>query len=215
MAGKNLVGAFHQPLVVLTDPDVLATLPEREYRAGIQEVIKHGVIRSEPLFRLMQNEPARVLAREPEVVERMVAESVRIKCEIVSADEKEGGLRKILNFGHTVGHAVEAQTHYARFLHGEAVGLGMQAAAHLSRLSGRLGAAECAEICAVVDAYGPLPSRAGLSAANLVPRLVKDKKAVQGTVHFVLATGIGSVEVVAGLPEEQVRAAVEAMLACA
>jgi len=110
VGGKNLVGAFHQPLVVLTDPDVLATLPEREYRAGLFEVIKHGIIRSEPLFRLMQHESGSVLARDPEAVETMVAESVRIKCEVVSADEREGGLRRILNFGHTVGHAIEAET---------------------------------------------------------------------------------------------------------
>lgn len=212
VSGKNLIGAFHQPLVVLTDPNVLVTLPEREYRAGLFEVIKHGIIRSEPLFRLMQQESSRVFAREPEAVEQMVAESVRIKCEVVSADEKEGGLRKILNFGHTVGHAIEAETKYSRFLHGEAVGIGMKAAAHLSRLTGRLSGGECDEIVAVVDQYGPFPTLHGVSADRIMPRLVKDKKAVQGTVHFVLAQGIGSTEVVAGLPVEVVREAVEITL---
>ncbi len=212
VSGKNLVGAFHQPLAVLTDPGVLDTLPEREYRAGLFEVIKHGIIRSEPLFRLMQREPERVLAREAGAVDTMVAESVRIKSEVVSADEREGGLRRILNFGHTVGHAFEAETGYARFLHGEAVGLGMIAALHLSRLTGRLTAGLCGEMEAVVRSYGPFPTLEGIRAERLMARLVKDKKTIQGSVHFVLATGIGSTEVVSGIEEPLVREAVEASL---
>ena len=115
VAGKNLIGAFHQPLAVLTDPDVLATLPEREYRAGLYEVIKCGVIRSPVLFRLMSERQSDVLARDSEIVEKMIAESVRIKAEVVSADEREGDLRRILNFGHTYGHALEAETGYSAF----------------------------------------------------------------------------------------------------
>ena len=213
VSGKNLVGAFHQPLAVLTDPGVLDTLPEREYRAGLFEVIKPGIIRSEPLFRLMQHEPERVLAREAGAVDTMVAESVRIKSEVVSADEREGGLRRILNFGHTVGHAYEAETGYARFLHGEAVGLGMIAALHLSRLTGRITGELCGEIVDAVRSYGPFPSLDGVRAENLLARLVKDKKTVQGSVHFVLATGIGATEVVSGIEERLVREAVEASLA--
>lgn len=212
VGGKNLVGAFHQPLAVLTDPSVLETLPEREYKAGLQEVIKHGIIRSEALFRLMQGEPERVLARQAAAVDMMVAESVRIKSEVVSADEREGGLRRILNFGHTVGHAFEAETGYARFLHGEAVGLGMIAALHLSRLTGRIPAELCEEMEAVVRSYGPFPPLDGIRAEALMGRLVKDKKTIQGSVHFVLATGIGSTEVVSGIEEPLVRAAVEASL---
>ena len=208
VSGKNLIGSFHQPLVVLTDPDVLGTLSEREYRAGLFEVIKCGIIRSEPLFRLMQNEAPRVLSREPSAVEHMIAESVRIKCEVVSADEREGGLRKILNYGHTIGHAFEAETQYARFLHGEAVALGMKGAAHLARLAGKCPAAICDEILAVVNRYGPLPPLDGISADNLFARLVKDKKTIQGAVHFVLATEIGATEVVSGLPTELVREAI-------
>lgn len=213
LSGKNLVGAFHQPLAVLTDPGVLDTLPEREYRAGLFEVVKHGIIRSEPLFRLMQREPERVLAREAGAVDTMVAESVRIKSEVVSADEREGGLRRILNFGHTVGHAYEAETGYARFLHGEAVGLGMIAALHLSRLTGRITGALCGEMVDAVRSYGPFPSLDGIRAENLLARLVKDKKTIQGSVHFVLATGIGTTEVVSGIEERLVREAVEASLA--
>ncbi len=212
VSGKNLIGAFHQPLVVLTDPDVLATLPEREYRAGLFEVIKHGIIRSETLWRLMRDESDRVLERKPEAVEMMVAESVRIKCEVVSADEREGGLRRILNFGHTVGHAYEAETGYGRFLHGEAIGLGMKAAAHLSRLTGRLSPELCEEMVAVIHRYGPFPSLEGIAAPQLMARLVKDKKTIQGRVHFVLATGIGSTEVVAGIEEPLIHQAIESSL---
>jgi len=211
-SGKNLVGAFHQPLAVITDPDVLATLPEREYRAGLFEVIKHGIIRSEPLFRLMERRREAVSGREPGVVEKMVAESVRIKCEVVSLDERESGLRRILNFGHTVGHALEAETRYARFLHGEAVGLGMLAALRLSHLAGRIGAEQCEEMSAVVRAYGPLPSTEGLTVDGVLAQLRKDKKAIRGAVHWVLATGIGSTEVTADVPDALVREAVASIL---
>jgi len=213
VGGKNLIGAFHQPLVVLTDPDVLGTLSEREYRAGLFEVIKCGIIRSEPLFRLMKDEAPRVLAREPGAVEYMIAESVRIKCEVVSADEREGGLRKILNYGHTIGHAFEAETEYQRFLHGEAVALGMKGAAHLASLAGKCSPAVCEEILDVVNRYGPLPALDGIPVDNLLARLVKDKKTIQGSVHFVLATGIGATEVVAGLPSELVREAIASSFA--
>jgi 3-dehydroquinate synthase len=211
-AGKNLVGAFHQPLAVLTDPDVLTTLPEREYRAGVQEVVKCGIIRSAGLFELMHTCSRDVLTRDPEVVERMIAESVRIKCEVVSADEREGGLRRILNFGHTVGHALEAETGYTHFLHGEAVGLGMKAAAHLSHLAGSLGSAARDEIIETIDRYGPFPAAAHLTPEALMARLDKDKKAVRGMVHFVLATRIGETEVVAGIEPAAVREAIRLAL---
>jgi 3-dehydroquinate synthase len=212
VSGKNLIGAFHQPLAVLTDPDLLATLPEREYRAGVQEVVKCGVIRSASLFELMRTRPIDVLDKQPAVLEQMIAESVRIKCEVVSADEKEGGLRKILNFGHTVGHALEAETGYTHFLHGEAVGVGMKAAAHLSHLTGRLGAFDCQAIVDTVDLYGPLPGLGALDAARVASHLTKDKKAIQGSVHFVLATSIGSTEVVSGIDEATVLEAIRLAL---
>src|SRR5438046_5924393 len=131
--GKNLIGSFHQPIAVLIDPDVLATLPDREYRAGLFEVIKYGVIRSAPLFQLLVDSRDAVLARDAGVVDYIVEESVRIKAEVVSADERESDLRRILNFGHAFGHALEAETAYHRYLHGEAVGFGMRAATHLAK----------------------------------------------------------------------------------
>ena len=130
VAGKNLIGAFHQPLAVLIDPAFLETLPPREYRAGLYEVIKAGIIASPALFDRMAHDSQKVLAMDPAVVDEIIAESVRIKAEVVSADEKESGLRRILNFGHTIGHALEAETKYERFLHGEAVAFGMRAAVH-------------------------------------------------------------------------------------
>src|SRR6202041_1732038 len=130
--GKNLVGSFHQPLVVLIDPDLLSTLNDREYRAGLYEIIKCGIIRDPDLFQVFDQCSAAVLAREPGIVDRMIASAVRIKAEVVSADEREGDLRRILNFGHTVGHALEAETHYERFLHGEAVAFGMRAASFIA-----------------------------------------------------------------------------------
>jgi 3-dehydroquinate synthase len=213
VAGKNLIGCFHQPLAVLIDSDVLATLPEREYRAGLYEVIKHGVIASEPLFRVMESQRDAVFAQDPGVVEHMVAESVRIKAEVVTADEREGGLRRILNFGHTFGHALEAETKYTRFLHGEAVSWGMRAATYLARALGMLAEQDARAIVDVLDLYGPIPVVAGVNAGNLQARLLKDKKTVQSRVHFVLPVRVGEVVVRANVPEEAVRAAIHAALA--
>jgi 3-dehydroquinate synthase len=211
--GKNLIGTFHQPSAVLIDPDVLPTLPERQYVAGLFEVLKHGVIRSPELFRLMADQPGAVLARDPGAVDAMVSESVRIKSEVVSADEREGDLRRILNFGHTIGHALEAETGYTRFLHGEAVAFGMRGAAHLARLAGVCDAATRDAILAAVALYGPLPPHSGVSAENLAARLRGDKKTVHGKVHFVLPERIGKVRIVSGLEETLVIEAIQAALA--
>ena len=213
VAGKNLIGSFHQPLAVLIDPAALDTLPEREYRAGLFEVIKYGVIRSPGLFQLLSDRYKDVAARVPGVVDEIIAESVRIKAEVVSADEREGGIRKILNFGHTVGHALEAETAYSRFLHGEAVAFGMQAAVHLAELTRRLAPDDAERIRHAIRQYGPIPSLSGIPADNLVGRLVADKKTIQGKVHFVLPRKVGEVTVVSGVDENLVRSAVEAALA--
>lgn len=212
VAGKNLFGSFHQPLAVLIDSRVLSTLPEREYRAGLYEVIKHGVIASEPLFRMMEAGRDAVIAKAPGSVDHMVAESVRIKAEVVSADERESGLRRILNFGHTFGHALEAETKYTRFLHGEAVAWGMRAATHLARATGMLAEADSAAILGLLTLYGPIPSVAGIDTGRLQARLVKDKKTVQARIHFVLPVRIGEVVVRADVPEDAVRGAIERAL---
>jgi 3-dehydroquinate synthase len=213
VSGKNLIGSFHQPLAVLIDPDVLRTLPEREYRAGLYEIIKCGVIRSPRLFDLLVERREDVLRQEPSVVEDMISESVKIKAEVVTADEKEGDLRRILNFGHTIGHALEAETAYSRFLHGEAVAFGMSAATQLARIVGMLGDEDCGRILDCVRAYGPIPPLDGIAASSLVARLGADKKTIQGKVHFVLPEKLGVVKIVSGIEESKVLQATEAALA--
>ena len=212
VSGKNLIGSFHQPLAVLIDPALLATLPEREYRAGLYEVIKYGIIRNADLFGFLAQQSAAVLARRAEAADRIIQDSVAIKAEVVSADERESGLRRILNFGHTFGHALEAETGYTRFLHGEAVGFGMRAAIHLAQQTGYLSAEDAVEMIETIDLYGPLPPLTGISIDNLLARLLHDKKTVQGKIHFVLPVRIGEVQVVSGLEEKSVREAIRSAL---
>jgi 3-dehydroquinate synthase len=210
--GKNLIGSFHQPLAVLIDPDVLSTLPDREYRAGLFEVIKYGVIRSVPLFHLLVEQRDAVIAKEPAVVDRLIEESVRIKAEVVSADERESDIRRILNFGHTFGHALEAETAYERYLHGEAVGFGMRAAVHLARSLGHVDTPDASGILDAVDRYGPIPGLRDIPAERIAARLVKDKKTIQGQVHFVLPRKIGEVAVVSGVDDAEVLSAIRSAL---
>jgi 3-dehydroquinate synthase len=206
--GKNLVGSFHQPLVVLIDPEVLTTLPEREYRAGLFEVIKCGIIRDPALFNLLANHSKEVLALKPAVVDELIAGAVRIKAEVVTADEREGDLRRILNFGHTIGHAIEAETAYVRMLHGEAIAWGMLAATRLAVLTETLDKDSSLKIAAAINAYGPLPEVKDLSPDNLLARTASDKKTMQGKVHFVLPTSIGAVKVMSGIDPALIRTAI-------
>lgn len=192
-SGKNLVGAFHQPRLVLIDPLSLDTLPDREYRAGLQEVVKHGIIRSEALFAFMERHRDRVIRRDQGAVERMIEDSVRIKAAVVREDEREGGLRRILNFGHTLGHALEAETRYSVLLHGEAVGFGMVAAARLSELRGRLARPDRERIERVVLDYADFPALDSLDARRVAARIGGDKKSVDGRPRFVLVDRIGVV----------------------
>lgn len=211
--GKNLIGAFHQPLAVLIDPDTVKTLPEREFRAGLYEIVKSGIIRDAELFRVLDEQAPQVLAQQPDILERIIADAVRIKAEVVTADEREGDLRRILNFGHTFGHSLEAETKYAQFLHGEAVAWGMHAATNLAVTTGHLNAADAAAIHRVISKYGPIPSLAGIPAENLAARLKADKKTVQGKVHFVLPTKIGEVAIVSGVDDKLVLASIQEALA--
>lgn len=213
VSGKNLIGAFHQPLAVLIDPDTVRTLPEREFRAGLYEIVKSGIIRDAELFRVLDEQADEVLAQEPKVLERIIADAVRIKAEVVTADEREGDLRRILNFGHTFGHSLEAETKYERFLHGEAVAWGMHAATNLAVKTSHVSAADADAIHRVVSKYGPIPSLAGIPAANLAARLKADKKTVQGKVHFVLPTKIGEVAIVSGVDEKLVLESIQEALA--
>ena len=212
VAGKNLIGSFHQPLAVVIDPALLDTLPEREYRAGLYEIVKAGIIREPDLFRFLADRSRDVLARQPQAVDRIIADAVRMKCEVVSADEREGDLRRILNFGHTFGHALEAETGYTRFLHGEAVAFGMRAAVYLGQMTGHVSAEDTVEILDMLQIYGPIPPLDGIPAANLLARLVHDKKTVQGKIHFVLPVRIGEVAVVSGIEEKLVLESIRSAL---
>ncbi|MCC7496739.1 MAG: 3-dehydroquinate synthase [Bryobacterales bacterium] len=212
VSGKNLFGAFHQPEAVLIDPEVLTTLQDREYRAGLYEVIKCGVIASPRLFEIMFRHSEDVLAKTPAVVDEMISECVRIKAEVVTADEREGGLRRILNFGHTIGHALEAETNYTRFLHGEAVAFGMAAIVQLALLTGDLSASSASDVLKTILQYGPIPSLEDISSERLAMRLAQDKKTVLGQVHFVMPQRIGSVKVVSGVDEQLVLSAIRAAL---
>ena len=176
-------------------------------------MVKHGIIADPDLFWVMRRCAGAVKRHDPEVVDRMISDSVRIKAHVVSNDEKENNLRRILNFGHTFGHALEAETEYKRFLHGEAVAWGMKAALYLSALERMVDEADCNEMLASVDAYGPIPPLDGISRDRLASRLVSDKKTVQGRIHFVLAAGIGHVKIVSDASEDAVLAAIDAALA--
>jgi 3-dehydroquinate synthase len=212
VGGKNLMGSFHQPSAVLIDAEILSTLPAREYRAGLFEVVKCGIIRDSGLFDLLDHQRAEVLALEPAVTDQLIAAAVRIKAEVVTEDEREGDLRRILNFGHTIGHAIEAETAYVRLLHGEAVGWGMLAATRLAELTGTLKGQEADRIARVICSYGPLPAINDLQPDRLLARLSSDKKTMQGKIHFVLPTSIGAVKVTSGIDPALIRqAAAEAL----
>ena len=195
-AGKNLVGAFHQPRLVLCDLDTFNTLPPREYRSGLAEIIKYGVISDPELFERLERELPALLGRNRRVLTAMVARSCEIKARVVGRDETEGGLRAILNFGHTVGHAIEAVSRYGHYLHGEAIAIGQVAAARLSaRLLG-LPAADAERLTRLLERAGlPVTLKWDLRRRRQLLRAMRlDKKVSAGEIHFVLAHRIGQVE---------------------
>lgn len=207
-SGKNLVGTFHHPRVVLIDPAVLATLPDREFRAGLYEALKCGVIGKPDLFRALENVDTRKLRRDSARLEWIITESVRLKAEVVSSDERENGLRRVLNLGHTIGHALEAQTGYRHFLHGEAVAWGMIASAKIASALDLMEKAGAARITEAVRALGPLP-KVQARSRDILRRLQSDKKTRNGVVHFVLPREIGRVEIANDVPEQAVLEAVD------
>lgn len=207
--GKNLIGAFHPPIAVVIDPLLLATLPRREFRAGLYEVVKYGMIASRALFdRIAANLP-KLFAREPDALLPVIAESCRIKAAVVEQDEHESGPRRTLNFGHTVGHALEAVTKYRRFRHGEAVALGMLAAAEIGVSRGVLLPADRDALAALIVQMGPLPAVADLSAAQALEAIGRDKKVVAGRLHYVLPTSIGSTDIVTDVTVDEIAAALK------
>ncbi|MEW6320932.1 MAG: 3-dehydroquinate synthase [Acidobacteriota bacterium] len=209
--GKNLIGAFHHPLLVVSDPDVLGTLARREFRAGLYEVVKYGVIADAALFDRIGAERDAIFAREPRVLADIIATSCRIKAAVVSADEREAGPRRALNFGHTLGHALEAVTSYKRFRHGEAIAYGMLAAMALGVARGVTPPDAEASVRRLITALGPLPPVADLSAGDLIAAAGHDKKIVAGTLHFVAASGIGSTVTLTDVTPQDLRGALAAI----
>jgi 3-dehydroquinate synthase len=207
-AGKNLLGTFHQPRAVLIDPEVLRTLPDREFRAGLYEALKCGIIGDLDLFRRFEQKRAQILKRDPVELEGLIAQSVKLKAEVVSADEREGGLRRVLNLGHTIGHALEAETGYRSLLHGEAVAWGLIAATNIALSVGRTDSVTAGRIADAVLSLGKLPELK-VSARKLLARLQADKKTQGGVVHFVLPREIGKVEIAADVPDGVVISVVE------
>lgn len=208
--GKNLVGAFHQPRLVLVDTGTLATLPERELRAGFAEVIKHGAIRDAEFFAWLEREHKAALALEPAAVAHVVRRCCEIKADVVSRDERETGLRAILNFGHTIGHAMEALADYVGLLHGEAISMGMCAAAWLSVKRAGLSEADAKRICALIGATG-LPTKLGdkYKIEDLFEAMRLDKKARGGKLRFVLLKRLGEAFVSDAVTDEDVKEVVD------
>jgi 3-dehydroquinate synthase len=207
--GKNLIGAFHQPAVVLIDPLMLKTLPRREFRSGLYEVVKYGMIASRGLFDRVLNETKAIFARDPRVLVPAIVESVRIKADVVSQDERESGLRRILNYGHTVGHALEAVTRYRRFRHGEAIAYGMLAAADLAVARGALAETERGALAKLITKLGPLPPVADLPIPEVMEAVRRDKKVLHGKLHFVIATQIGATMTIDDVTEQELVAVLQ------
>jgi 3-dehydroquinate synthase len=210
--GKNLIGSFHHPLAVFADIGVLGTLPERELKAGLMESVKAGIIRDRSLVRFMEEHADEVLGREARALEKVIAASIRMKAEVVKQDERERGLRMILNLGHTVGHALEQATGYKALLHGEAVGWGMVAALYLARRRGTISSSQFERLENLIRLYGPLPALK-LRVPKVVGATEGDKKNVGGVTRFVLPVGIGDAGVVEDVTAAELEAAVKYILA--
>lgn len=202
--GKNLVGAFWQPEMVIVDPRTLRTLTARQFRSGLYEAIKYGVIGDAQLFRFLERDMGKLLRMDMGSLEWVIGRGVQQKARIVSKDEREGGLRQVLNFGHTIGHALETLTGYKHFLHGEAVGWGMLGAARIAVATEMLGQDHANRISSLVLRCGPLPALPRVTAGALSRLIAGDKKSRGGRVGWVLPRRIGAVETGVNIPDSLV-----------
>lgn len=210
--GKNLIGAFYQPLAVFVNLHCLGTLPKRELHTGLGEVIKYGVIYDADFFEFLEKHADDILSMEQSSIAHIVKRSCEIKADVVAKDERDNGLRGILNFGHTIGHAIEKETHYTRYNHGEAVAIGMIGAAELSRLLGLCDESSVKRVASLVERLH-LPTRAeGCELAPMMRDILRDKKTVNGNVHWVLVNEIGRVEIRGDVPNELVEKAIQKII---
>jgi 3-dehydroquinate synthase len=207
--GKNLIGAFHQPALVAIDPEVLRTLPARQLQAGLYEALKYGVISDRRLFIRIARNLKKLKERDSKELEHLIARCCAIKASVVRSDERETGLRKILNFGHTVGHALEAVTRYRRFLHGEAVGVGMRAASRIAERMGLLEASDRQTIERAIAEVGSLPRANTLAPDDIISAMHRDKKVEAGRAAFVLPVEIGNVVIRSDVPPRVIKAALK------
>ena len=207
--GKNLIGAFYQPKAVFIDLDMLNTLLSREIASGLGEIVKYGVISDADLFQYIEDNAYQTLALENEVMEHIIARSCEIKAEVVSKDEKEGGLRRILNFGHTMAHAIEEATGYSKYTHGEAVAIGMIGAAHISKSLGRINEATFNRLQALIDKLGMVSKAKNCDIDHMFNVIFRDKKAINGKINWVLMDEIGKVSIVSDVPDDIVKHAFE------
>lgn len=195
--GKNMIGAFYQPRAVFIDTGVLTTLPSREYAAGLAEVIKYGLICDRGFYQLLQDQREALKERDPEVLAQAIERSCAAKAQVVAADEREGGIRAILNLGHTFGHAIEAQQGYGAWLHGEAVAAGMVLAAQLSAQRGHVSAEEVDGLVDWLAFQGlPVEPPANMTASQWLEHMARDKKVINGRLRLVLLDAIGAARVV-------------------
>jgi 3-dehydroquinate synthase len=203
---KNLIGAFHQPRFVLVDPSVVVTLPDRDYRSGLAEVVKHGIVADATYFADVEDRVPEILSRDLPTLTRIIGGSCRIKASVVELDEQDTGLRFALNYGHTIGHALEAVTEYGRWVHGEAVAIGIAAAARLAHRLGLASAATMERQERLLEKVGLPVELTGVEPDAVMAAVARDKKARDGKVPFVLAPRIGEFRVVHDVPAEAVRA---------
>lgn len=211
-AAKNLIGAFHQPRLVIVDPETIDTLPERDFRSGLAEVVKHGVVLDAAYFALLEREAAAILARDPAVIEEVIGGSCRLKANVVERDAREADLRAVLNYGHTVGHAIEAAGGYGRWTHGEAVSIGMVGEARLAHRRGLCSAETVARQERLLARLGLPVHSPDTGVEAVLAAISHDKKSRDGRVPFVLAPEIGAFRVEYGIPREDVRAVLEGLL---
>ncbi|MBR1579280.1 MAG: 3-dehydroquinate synthase [Selenomonadaceae bacterium] len=211
--GKNLIGAFYQPRAVFIDLDFLSTLPTREIASGLGEIVKYGVIADADFFCTLESHVDQILALDNLTLEKIIARSCEIKADVVSKDEKEGGLRRILNFGHTIAHAVEEETHYKKYRHGEAVAIGMIGAAHISRELERISDADVERLQRLIDRLKMISRVEGIDVEQTYNALFRDKKTVDGKINWVVMDSIGCVSIVNDVPESVVKSALKKIIA--
>ena len=203
--GKNLIGAFHQPRAVFIDLKFLESLPEREIKSGLGEVVKCGVICDEKFFSFLEDNAEKILQRDLKTLAHVVKRCCEIKAAVVAADEKESGLRRILNFGHTLAHAIEEETAYKKFRHGEAVAVGMVAAARISHELGKTSAENVRRLENLLKRFGMMTTCEGLDADKLYAVTLRDKKTVGGVVNWVLMKNFGDVEICGDVPASVIK----------